>query len=126
MATIASNHDKITASCIEENIIVFGTEIGMIYLLSLAGQEITHMRAHHSMITDIDVDNTGNVIARFEFLFLIAFTTLSCSNDGKVVIQITNIDTEDRHQVYSYAQTLHAICLDDDHTNKREKSYIVG
>ena len=96
MATIAANHDKITASCIEENIIVFGTEIGMIYLLSLAGQEITHMRAHHSTITDIDVDNTGNIIARYYLLLFILFYPCQAVRTTAKWLSTSQISTQRR------------------------------
>lgn len=60
------SRDKITASSIELNSIVLGTEDGFVHVLSFNGKLIKSIKAHDRPVNAVSVDGSGHTIARFE------------------------------------------------------------
>ena len=58
------SRDKITASSIELNSIVLGTEDGYVHVLSFNGKLIKSIKAHDRPINAVSVDSSGHAIAR--------------------------------------------------------------
>ena len=58
------SRDKITASSIELNSIVLGTEYGYVHVLSFNGQLIKSIKAHDRPVNFVSVDGSGHTIAR--------------------------------------------------------------
>ena len=56
--------DKITASSIELNSIVLGTDDGYVHVLSFNGKLIKSIKAHDRPINAVSVDSGGHTIAR--------------------------------------------------------------
>lgn len=104
--------ERITAAHIETNAIILGTEQGFVHVMSFAGQLIKSFKAHDRPVNDVSVDNHGLIIA-------------SCSDNGTVVVHTIGPD-EDKENVIHLSEPLKVVCVEDDNSSKRDKSFIVG
>eukprot|EP01041_Mallomonas_annulata_P004788 gene4788-9542_t len=108
----AVQQDKISAVTIGENLIIVGTNEGFVHIASFTGQIIKSYKAHEKAVNAMSLDNLGT-------------TLLSCSDTGTVVLQSLGPEDE-KESLIHMTEPLKAICVEDDNTIKRERSFIVG
>lgn len=105
--------EKICASCIDTNVLVLGTESGMIFIVNFSGQIIKSLKAHNKPVNDISVDNNNGL------------NIVSCSDSGNVEMLIAD---DSKQQSINFNEQLKKICIEKGTatSRKEQRSFIVG
>jgi hypothetical protein len=108
--------DRITASALESNFLVVGTERGIIHILSLTG---IHIQKY--------VPHPGRAIRGLSLCFDGSLMVYSCAQDDDTVVQCSTASDELRTTTFHFSETITAIAVDYTSTAyKNDGMFLVG